>query len=241
MGARTIGGRALVGWATGSAECCVCPVCRAIAALRNPSPDAAERLAAGAGDFAAGFASLLRGFSAMAGNPRPRKPAKPAPDPDTAWSAATRTQPPTTTGGEAPGRPAEPDSDGSPWSAATRAADREALAADRVARAARQAAHEARRIKRETERLGQQADKADRAARRIEQETQEAEQDLHRVEDELHRRDRPAARRDVWAAATAGSGDPSVAPGPSVDHDVPDTGGGPEVGAGDDARTGDGA
>src|SRR4051812_26770577 len=24
------------GWATGSAECCVCPVCRAIAAVRSP-------------------------------------------------------------------------------------------------------------------------------------------------------------------------------------------------------------
>src|SRR4051794_4314817 len=39
------------GWSTGSAECCVCPICRAIATMRNPSPEQAERLATGAGDF----------------------------------------------------------------------------------------------------------------------------------------------------------------------------------------------
>lgn len=50
------------GFATGSPECCICPVCRAIAAVRDPSPDLAERLAAGAGDLAAGVASLLRAF-----------------------------------------------------------------------------------------------------------------------------------------------------------------------------------
>ncbi|WP_407676353.1 hypothetical protein [Plantactinospora alkalitolerans] len=56
------------GFATGGPECCVCPVCRSIAALRDPSPEFAERLATGAGDFAAGVASLLRAFSAVAGN-----------------------------------------------------------------------------------------------------------------------------------------------------------------------------
>ncbi|MFC6020517.1 hypothetical protein ACFP2T_30645 [Plantactinospora solaniradicis] len=56
------------GFATGSPECCVCPVCRSIAALRDPSPEFAERLATGAGDFAAGVASLLRAFSSVAGN-----------------------------------------------------------------------------------------------------------------------------------------------------------------------------
>src|SRR4051794_11436342 len=53
------------GWATGSEECCVCPVCRVIATMRDPSPDTAERLAAGAGELASGVASLLRAFSAM--------------------------------------------------------------------------------------------------------------------------------------------------------------------------------
>jgi hypothetical protein len=51
---------------TGSAECCVCPVCRAIAAMREPNPEFAERVATGAGDFAAGVASLLRSLSTPA-------------------------------------------------------------------------------------------------------------------------------------------------------------------------------
>jgi hypothetical protein len=50
------------GFATGSAECCVCPVCKAIAAARDPDPQFAERLATGAGDLAAGVASVLRAF-----------------------------------------------------------------------------------------------------------------------------------------------------------------------------------
>lgn len=61
---------------TGSAECCVCPVCRGIAALRDPSPEFAERLATGAGDLAAGVASLLRAFAT----------ATPAADPATTWA-----------------------------------------------------------------------------------------------------------------------------------------------------------
>ncbi|MFV2009053.1 MULTISPECIES: hypothetical protein [unclassified Micromonospora] len=57
--------------ATGDPACCVCPVCRAITALRDPSPELADRLAAGAGDFAAGVASLLRALA-------PDRPADPA-------------------------------------------------------------------------------------------------------------------------------------------------------------------
>lgn len=49
--------------ATGEPACCVCPICRAVSALRDPSPELAERLATGAGDFAAGVASLLRAFA----------------------------------------------------------------------------------------------------------------------------------------------------------------------------------
>jgi hypothetical protein len=48
------------GFATGSAECCVCPVCRAIAVLRDPAPEFADRLAAGVSDLAAGVTSVLR-------------------------------------------------------------------------------------------------------------------------------------------------------------------------------------
>ncbi|MCG5467107.1 hypothetical protein LADH09A_000024 [Micromonospora sp. LAH09] len=62
-------------FATGSAECCVCPVCRGIAALRDPSPEFAERLATGAGDLAAGVASLLRAFSPA--EPPPTSPSEP--------------------------------------------------------------------------------------------------------------------------------------------------------------------
>jgi len=50
-------------YATGSAECCVCPVCRVIAAVREPTPEASERLATGVGDLATGIASMLRALS----------------------------------------------------------------------------------------------------------------------------------------------------------------------------------
>lgn len=61
------------GWATGSAECTVCPICRTIAALRDPRPEVAEQLAAGAGDLAAGVASLLRALANVAGGARERQ------------------------------------------------------------------------------------------------------------------------------------------------------------------------
>jgi hypothetical protein len=138
-----LGGGARTGaWATGSAECCVCPVCRVIAGLRDPHPMTAERLATGAGDVATGVASLLRAASAMAGNVRQaaeRPPAehKPAPptaerpkaaafDPDTTWSAATRTadaQPAEARPAEA--RPAEAQpADAAPAAGAPRAGER---------------------------------------------------------------------------------------------------------------------
>ncbi|MFC3988682.1 hypothetical protein [Actinoplanes siamensis] len=94
-------------WATGSAECCVCPVCRAIAAVRDPSPETVFKAATGAGDIATGAAGMLRGFSSLAGSvlgERPRRrpsgagaarhapspEARHAPSPDQAWAAATR-------------------------------------------------------------------------------------------------------------------------------------------------------
>jgi hypothetical protein len=126
MAARSgLGGNAHGAWATGSAECCVCPVCRVIASLRDPHPVTAERLASGAGDFATGVASLLRAVSAMAGNARPASPERPPappPNPDTMWSAATRT---------ADGDPGPAEhSDGDVWAAAT--GDRRAVGADTV-------------------------------------------------------------------------------------------------------------
>jgi hypothetical protein len=50
-------------FATGSAECCVCPICRVIAAMRDPDAELAGRLAAGAGDLAVGVASMLRSLA----------------------------------------------------------------------------------------------------------------------------------------------------------------------------------
>jgi hypothetical protein len=56
-------------FATGSPECCVCPVCRVIATMRDPSADLADRLAAGAGDLATGVASMLRALARTTGHP----------------------------------------------------------------------------------------------------------------------------------------------------------------------------
>ena len=110
------------GFATGSPECCVCPVCRGIAALRDPSPEFAERLATGAGDLAAGVASLLRAFAPAepAGPGTPADPPAPAastgpggPAPtgsgDHVWREATRT-----------GHDSQPAPEQDVWSAATR-------------------------------------------------------------------------------------------------------------------------
>ncbi|MEU7977506.1 hypothetical protein AB0B63_03115 [Micromonospora sp. NPDC049081] len=63
----TAGTHRAEGFATGSPECCICPICRAVTALRDPSPEFAERLATGAGDLAAGIASLMRAFAPPAG------------------------------------------------------------------------------------------------------------------------------------------------------------------------------
>jgi hypothetical protein len=57
------------GFATGSADCCVCPVCRVIAALRDPSPELAERLATAAGDLAVGVSGLLRALGGVLSRP----------------------------------------------------------------------------------------------------------------------------------------------------------------------------
>ncbi|MDM4720041.1 hypothetical protein QTQ03_10790 [Micromonospora sp. WMMA1363] len=111
------------GLATGTAECCICPVCRAIAALRDPSPEFAERLATGAGDLAAGVASLLRAF-ASAEPPHERADASASATRDErtedhVWREATRNGQGSPPVPEAQDSPPAPEAD--VWSAATRA------------------------------------------------------------------------------------------------------------------------
>jgi hypothetical protein len=71
--------------ANDSDECCRCPVCRMIAAARNPDPEFAERLASGVGDVAEGAATLLRTVSRGA----PPGAAPSGGRDDDPWSAAT--------------------------------------------------------------------------------------------------------------------------------------------------------
>jgi hypothetical protein len=63
MAARTIPSTGSHAFATGSDECCVCPICRVIATMRDPSAELSERLTAGAGDLATAVAGMLRTFT----------------------------------------------------------------------------------------------------------------------------------------------------------------------------------
>jgi hypothetical protein len=94
--------------ANGSPACCRCPVCRAIAAARDPDPEVAEKLATGVGMLAEGAARLLRGVAGAW--PAPAPETRPAPEP----AAETRPEPVP----EPEPRPA-PDPDLDPWAAAT--------------------------------------------------------------------------------------------------------------------------
>ncbi len=205
-------------WATGSAECCVCPVCRAIAATRDPAPEAAARLATGVGDLATGVASMMRAFSALSGSrPKPagRKPARPEParrpappaDPGAAWSAATRS-------GDAADLPEPTPGVGeSPWAAATHAADRERQAAARERAAAARAKAEAAA----REQAAAARERAEAARRRV-AEAAEAARKAAGSGDPAWTAG-PRTGQDVWAAATA---DPAAPAAPGVDHDGAD-------------------
>jgi hypothetical protein len=213
---------------TGSAECCVCPVCKAIAAVRDPSPETAERLAASAGEIAGGVAGLMRAFSSMAGErprtPTPRGRSAPASSsPDRAWSAATRTT-------DVADEPPAPDAGSDPWGAASAADAREAAAAAR-ARAA--AAEEA------VARAVAQATKA-RAAAAAQEAAAKAR--AAGTPDRGATGPVPGGSRtggDVWAMATSEVAASDPAEPRSVDHElgasVPED---REPGQGDDARPG---
>jgi len=112
------GSRAATGesaWSTGTPECCVCPVCRAIAAMRDPSPEFAAKVASGASDLAAGLTTILRAVSAATARPEagPEPPPRPR-DGGPTWRAATRDDE------DWPVPSAAPDTD-DPWHAATTA------------------------------------------------------------------------------------------------------------------------
>jgi hypothetical protein len=83
--------------ATGSPECCWCPLCRAVAVLRGDPPGVTERLA----EVVTAAAGALAAVLDAAGRPAPTPPAAPA-------SAA------------APSRPAEPTRDPGPATPAHR-------------------------------------------------------------------------------------------------------------------------
>jgi Histone H1-like nucleoprotein HC2 len=109
VAARSLSGGGRPSFATGTPECCVCPVCRVIAAMREPSPELSERLATGAGDLAAGVTSLLRSFAPRGGyDPEPGEG-------DEFWESLRRHA-----------RPGSAD----PWHAATNASEQTGPAAN---------------------------------------------------------------------------------------------------------------
>ncbi len=91
LAALSVAANGTAGFATGSAECCVCPVCKAIAAARDPDPEFAERLATGVGDLAVGLAGVLRAF----GTRTPQTPTaqEPQEPPEDVWQHATTETP----------------------------------------------------------------------------------------------------------------------------------------------------
>jgi hypothetical protein len=91
LAAVSMAANSATGFATGSAECCVCPLCKAIAAVRDPDPQFAEKLSTGVGDLATGLAGVLRAFgdSGFSFGTRNAQPAADAPEGDDVWSSAT--------------------------------------------------------------------------------------------------------------------------------------------------------
>jgi len=105
-------------FATGSSECCVCPVCRAIAAMRDPGSDLAERLAAGVGDLASGVTAILRTLSSRGARPQAAEEEPAASEGDEFWEDLRRRA---TDAAKAYTRPGtERSTVDDPWRAATR-------------------------------------------------------------------------------------------------------------------------
>jgi hypothetical protein len=117
--------------ATGSPECCVCPLCRGIAAVRDPDPRLALKLAGSAADLASTVVDALRAVGdAVSRPPAARTGGQDAPvpahrprtaaDPDVTWRMATAANDPLGVDEPLAGDDAgdEPDD---PWHAATTA------------------------------------------------------------------------------------------------------------------------
>jgi hypothetical protein len=116
-------------FATGSDECCICPICRVIAAMREPDADLAERLATGAGDLAAAVTGVLRSLSRTGF--RGAGPASRDPDADEAHWPVEREEP------EGPGSASRPWAEpGDPWRAATAPPPHKPMAKKAVKKAA---------------------------------------------------------------------------------------------------------
>jgi hypothetical protein len=121
------------GFATGSADCCVCPVCRVIAALRDPSPELAERLATAAGDLAVGVSGLLRALGGVLSRPDGGTPHDPWRAATTAPPAASWSRPAAGAGGDAAAAAAAETAAGAGGDAAAAAAAETAAASETIA------------------------------------------------------------------------------------------------------------
>ncbi len=128
MAARAIpatGSRAV---ATGSEECCVCPVCRVIASMRDPSPEMTERLATGAGDLATAVTGVLRLLS-RGGPAEPAAEEDPAGEGDEFWESLRRRAADAARTAARPGAAAD-----DPWRQATTAPTTRPMAKKAVAK-----------------------------------------------------------------------------------------------------------
>jgi hypothetical protein len=76
MAARTIPRSGPHAVATGSDDCCVCPLCRVISVMREPSAEFTERLATGAGDLATAVAGVLRTLARGGHRDEPEPPSE---------------------------------------------------------------------------------------------------------------------------------------------------------------------
>jgi hypothetical protein len=71
-------------------ECQTCPICSAIAALREARPEAVEHLVKAGAELLLAARAILDGGAEPAGRPGPRRPARPAATGDAAGNGLQR-------------------------------------------------------------------------------------------------------------------------------------------------------